>query len=128
MVTTRTRRTFPARHARPRAWHPRLSLPISQTWMAGHGRAAATPFFERLCPAMTAETDVRRSYFQHPQAQCGAVAMMRMRHGNRERVRGIGGFRLGLGQQNLQHHQHLVLVGMAKTDPRALFPVLGLIW
>src|SRR5581483_11198309 len=25
----------------------------ARTWMAGHRRAAATPFFERLCPAMT---------------------------------------------------------------------------
>jgi uncharacterized protein len=24
-----------------------------KTWMAGHRRAEATPFFERLCPAMT---------------------------------------------------------------------------
>jgi hypothetical protein len=25
----------------------------NKTWMAGHRRAEATPFFERLCPAMT---------------------------------------------------------------------------
>jgi hypothetical protein len=25
----------------------------AKTWMAGHRRAEATPFFERLCPAMT---------------------------------------------------------------------------
>src|SRR6202035_2827943 len=28
-------------------------LTIAKTWMAGHRRAEATPFFERLCPAMT---------------------------------------------------------------------------
>jgi hypothetical protein len=28
-------------------------VPKMKTWMAGHRRAAATPFFERLCPAMT---------------------------------------------------------------------------
>jgi hypothetical protein len=31
----------------------------AKTWMAGHRRAEATPFFERLCPAMT-ESDVAR--------------------------------------------------------------------
>jgi hypothetical protein len=28
-------------------------LDSTKTWMAGHRRAEATPFFERLCPAMT---------------------------------------------------------------------------
>src|ERR1700756_1638955 len=45
--------SFPLRHARPCAGHPRLSCQPSETWMAGHRRAEATPFFERLCPAMT---------------------------------------------------------------------------
>src|SRR5690348_14130457 len=42
------------RHARPCAGHPRLSVGETKTWMAGHRRAEATLFFERLCPAMTA--------------------------------------------------------------------------
>jgi hypothetical protein len=31
----------------------------NKSWMAGHRRAEATPFFERLCPAMTANISVR---------------------------------------------------------------------
>jgi hypothetical protein len=30
-----------------------LHVLARKTWMAGHRRAEATPFFERLCPAMT---------------------------------------------------------------------------
>src|SRR5689334_6585022 len=30
-----------------------LPLDHEKTWMAGHRRAEATPFFERLCPATT---------------------------------------------------------------------------
>src|SRR5450755_2823105 len=44
-------------------------LPASQAWMAGHRRAEATPSFGRLCPAMTAEIVVCRSYPDHPQSQ-----------------------------------------------------------
>jgi hypothetical protein len=32
---------------------------IAKTWMAGHRRAEATPFYERLCPAMTMEPTLR---------------------------------------------------------------------
>ena len=42
--------------------------------------------------------------------------MMRVRDGDRQRVGGVGGFRFGLRQQDLQHHQNLVLVGMAGAD------------
>jgi len=37
----------------PRAGHPRLFSKFDKTWMAGRRQAEATPFFERLCPAMT---------------------------------------------------------------------------
>jgi hypothetical protein len=33
--------------------HVFLFTSASKTWMAGHRRAEATPFFEPLCPAMT---------------------------------------------------------------------------
>ncbi len=41
---------------------------------------------------------------------------MGVRDGDRQRVGGVGRFRLGLGQQDLQHHRDLVLVGMAGAD------------
>src|SRR5260221_4197357 len=118
MMTTRTKQVFLVRHARPCAGHPRPSSPTSQTWMAGHRRAEATPSFGRLCPAMTAETDVCRSYPDHPQPQRDVLAVMRMRDGDGERVGGVGGFRFGFGQQNLQYQQNLVLVGVAGPDHR----------
>src|SRR3984893_15600824 len=37
-------------------------LTIAKTWMAGHRRAEATPFFERLCPAMQTILDWRPPY------------------------------------------------------------------
>src|ERR1700736_6340050 len=67
-------------------------------------------------PGMTAETDASRSYPDHPQPQRSAQAVMRVRDRDSERVGGVGGFRFGLGQQNLQHHQNLVLVGVAGAD------------
>jgi hypothetical protein len=43
-------------HARACPGHPRLEKSLgAKAWMAGHGRAEATPFFERLCLAMTRE-------------------------------------------------------------------------
>jgi hypothetical protein len=48
------KRSSEARHARPRAGHPRLNgVAARKSWMAGHRRAEATPSFGRLCPAMT---------------------------------------------------------------------------
>ena len=35
-------------------------VPPRKTWMAGHRRAEATPFFERLCPAMTNGAEATR--------------------------------------------------------------------
>jgi hypothetical protein len=35
--------------------HVFLSLLGTKTWMGGPRQAEATPFFERLCPAMTEE-------------------------------------------------------------------------
>src|ERR1700691_3672993 len=40
-----------------------------------------------------------RSYLDHPQSQRGALAVMGMGDRDRERVGGIRGFRVGLGQQ-----------------------------
>ena len=53
--------------------------------------------------------------------------MMRMGDRDRERVGCIGRFRLGLGQQNLEHHQDLILVGMAGAD-HGLFHLIGSIF
>src|SRR5258708_10956317 len=91
MMTTRTKQVFLVRHARPCAGHPRPSSPTSQTWMAGHRRAEATPSFGRLCPAMTAEIDTSQSYPHHPQLQRVALPVMRMRDGDGARVGGVGG-------------------------------------
>jgi hypothetical protein len=33
--------------------HDLTPVATGKTWMAVHRRAEATPFFERLCPAMT---------------------------------------------------------------------------
>ena len=41
---------------------------------------------------------------------------MRVRDRDRQRVGGVGGFRLGLRQQDLEHHRDLVLVGMTGAD------------
>jgi hypothetical protein len=32
----------------------------SKTWITGHRRAEATPFFERLCPVMTGRSGLLR--------------------------------------------------------------------
>jgi hypothetical protein len=37
-----------------------LSPPAKKTWMAGTSASEATPFFERLCPAMTIEVAPER--------------------------------------------------------------------
>ena len=50
---------------------------------------------------------------------------MRVRDGDRQRIGGVGRFRLGLRQQDLQHHQDLVLVGMAGADHGLLHLVRG---
>src|SRR5260370_24321213 len=113
MCRTQTRHVHLARHARPCAGHPRLFLLMSQAWVAG------------TSPAMTAEIDACRSYSDHLQPQRGALAMMRVRDGDRERVGGVGGFWFGLRQQNLQHHQNLVLVGVASADHGLLHLVRG---
>src|SRR3954451_3094984 len=49
----------------------------------------------------------------HLQPQRGAAAVMGVGDGDRQRVGGVGRFRLGLWQQDFQHHGDLVLVGMA---------------
>src|ERR1700724_3777312 len=41
------------RHARACPGHPRLGNTVGKTWMAGTQASDATPFFERLRPAMT---------------------------------------------------------------------------
>ena len=45
-----------------------------------------------------------------------AAAVMRMGDGDRQRIGRIGRFRIGLRQQDLQHHRDLVLVGVAGAD------------
>jgi hypothetical protein len=51
-MTARYFRVMPALGAGIHA----LLLPAKlKTWLAGHRRPEATPFFERLCPAMTDE-------------------------------------------------------------------------
>src|SRR5260370_39131714 len=106
MCRTQTRHVHLARHARPCAGHPRLFLLMSQAWVAG------------TSPAMTAEIDACRSYSDPLQPQRGALAMMSVRDGDPERIGGVGGFWVGLRQQNLQHHPNLVPVGVARREPR----------
>ena len=48
--------------------------------------------------------------------RCQALAMMRMRDGDRQRVGGVRALRIGLRQQHAEHHPDLVLVGMARAD------------
>src|SRR5467141_4150792 len=113
-MTTRARHGHRVRHARAYPGHPLLFLQMPQTWMAG------------TSPAMTAELAAHPSYPHHPQPQRYALAVMRMRDGDRERVGGVGGFRLGLGQQDFQHHQDLILVGMSGADHGFLHLVRGI--
>ena len=63
----------------------------------------------------------------HLEPQRRTAAMMRMRDGDRQRVGGVGRFRLGLGQQDFQHHQDLVLVGVAGAD-HGLLDLVGRIF
>ena len=56
----------------------------------------------------------------HLQPQHCALAVMGVGNRDRQRVGGVWRFRLGLWQQYLQHHQYLVLVGMAGADHRLL--------
>src|SRR6185437_2048225 len=46
-----------------------LALRARKTWIAGHRRAEATPVFERLCTAKTAE----RCTLTFPQHRCARV-------------------------------------------------------
>src|SRR5262252_8281445 len=68
--------------------------PTDKTWMAGHRRAEATPFFERLCPAMTRKDSIS----QLEQAPLPVVARGR-RHLARRGA--FGGLRRGLGHAPL---------------------------
>src|SRR6202040_1308303 len=95
-----------------RDFHPADKASSRTHWMAG------------TSPAMTAEIDADPSYPHHPQPQRRALALVRVGDGDGERVGCIGGFRLGLGQQDFEHHQNLVLVGMSSAD-HGLLDLIG---
>ena len=52
-----------------------------------------------------------------------ALPVMRMRHGDGERVGGVVRRRVGLGQQHADHHPHLRLVAVAGADDAFLHQV-----
>src|SRR5215469_3908803 len=94
--------------------HAFLSL-AAKTWMAGHRRAEATPFFKRLCPAMTYAACAEREYgFTPPprletRGRRGVFAKpLTDRHGDEVRV--VCGF---------DPHQHVVLAARFGFHERA---------
>ena len=52
-----------------------------------------------------------------------ALPVMRMRHRDGQRIGGIIGRRIGLGQQHADHHAHLRLVAVAGADDAFLHQI-----